>query len=341
MLTEGATMASPAFWCAEYLPDSPSTSKDLSDDGSNVAPRSTDSRKSSSRKRPFSALVENLKPETFKDGPEVKRRFMETALNESNTPFVVVDFDRAIQADNRVLNGLLAMERTMFIDASSMKKLQGDHILKQRRNIVRLLADICEKEEADKSVLPLAVQTMDRVLSIQKIPSDRDLAYVGMASLLLASKMKACKPLSTQQLKYHTVFDANYVKKWEKLIVPRLEWNLSTPTALEFFDHLLARAPDLNPLREDFFQCLECVQEVYQLAALPPSHQMAVVLFFLADIHNISLVQERIYEDFRLDECVINKEVKVIGQNIHIALTPPSSSSSSPGGMNTPGLKCY
>ncbi|KAI1720346.1 G1/S-specific cyclin-D1 [Ditylenchus destructor] len=178
-------------------------------------------------------------------------------LNVAQRLWVASDVDKTVHLDSRTLTALLRAEQYTLPNADHYKSLQREINENVRRSAVVFISDICNRENADLVVFPLAVSYIDRVLSVQFVPRHNLLALAN-ACLLLASKMKAPRPLTPQQIVEHT---DNWVTQdelldWELFIVNKLGWQLSTATAYEFFDQLMVRAPILETLRESFAQTL-------------------------------------------------------------------------------------
>ncbi|CAD5210968.1 unnamed protein product [Bursaphelenchus okinawaensis] len=334
MLTESATMGMDGFWCSEYLLDSPSTSKD-SGNGSCAAPSTTSSRTSSSRKRPLSAVLEN-KFSLSKEGPLPKRLHSETKLETVNLEYVVVDFDRALQSNLSLVKKLLNRQKNVDINIYKMQHLQKEGcIIKERCLVTHMMSRICNKHKADLAVFPLAVQILDRFLSVQMVPQ-RCRMYVGLAALLLASKMKSTRPLTTEILAQERTYNTVTIQKWEKSIAAILRWDFNNPTAVDFFDCLVSQSEELADLRDDFFTVLDDLQRDLHFASLYPSEQMAIVLFYLRDMYQFELIEDNIYSHFELDADVIQANLMLLHGTMRPAPLSPTSSTYSDGCPPTP-----
>lgn len=180
-----------------------------------------------------------------------------------------VDFDLAIHFDQdfRAIRSLLQLERSIHINPHAMVKVPL--LLQNRQRLVDWMGKVCREEGADLNVFPLAVQLLDRFLCVQPTAPGQ-LQALGSGCLLLASKLKAPKPMTVHRLCYYTAdrLDPDVIRvscaramsrvsislfqHAEELVLSKLDWNLSTPTAFEFFDHVLCSEEELNSVRDEF-----------------------------------------------------------------------------------------
>uniref|UniRef100_A0A915EFG1 Cyclin-like domain-containing protein n=1 Tax=Ditylenchus dipsaci TaxID=166011 RepID=A0A915EFG1_9BILA len=252
-----------------------------------------------------------------------KRRLaVDQQLNVAQRLWVSADVDKAVHLDGRALASLLRAERYVLPSAEHFRALQTEINEHARRSAIVCINDICTRENCDLVVFPLAVSFIDRVLSVQFVPRHNLLALAN-ACLLLASKMKAPRPLTAHQIVEHTDkwVPLEELLDWELLIVNKLGWQLSTATAFEFFDQLMVRAPILETLREQFANTLNVMLKDLKLATLAPSKQAASVLLYVADESNrrhlISESEETIRRCFHVD---VNSIRSLYSTDIRFAL---------------------
>jgi cyclin D2 len=62
---------------------------------------------------------------------------------------------------------------------------------------------VCDEESCDYGIFPLAVTYLNRVLFLERIPTE-SLQAVACACLFIASKMKAPTPITAKQLSHYT-----------------------------------------------------------------------------------------------------------------------------------------
>ncbi|KAJ8675600.1 hypothetical protein QAD02_011386, partial [Eretmocerus hayati] len=103
---------------------------------------------------------------------------------------------------------------------------------------------VCEEQKCQEEVFPLSMNYMDRFLSICPIRKSQ-LQLLGTACLLLASKLREPRPLSTDVLVFYTDNSITHddLWRWEQLVVSKLKWDLSAVTPGDFLLYILARLP--------------------------------------------------------------------------------------------------
>lgn len=153
-------------------------------------------------------------------------------------------FDPRLLRDSRVLENLLKTEELYTINSSYFQCVQNDITPDMRKIIVEWMLEICEIHKCTEEIFSLAVNYLDRVLSV--VPLSRNqLQLVACVCLLLASKIREPTPLSTRLLSLYTDHSVRIeeIPRWELLIAAKLKWNLGAVTAGDFLSHLLDSIP--------------------------------------------------------------------------------------------------
>ncbi|CAH0669072.1 unnamed protein product [Spodoptera exigua] len=159
--------------------------------------------------------------------------------------------DRALDRDPRLLLNLLALERAHALHTDYFQNVQIDIQPFMRKVVTTWMLEVCEEQQCEEQVFPLAVSYMDRFLS-QRAISRQQLQLLAVTAMLVASKFRQCHPLSVDLLCAYTdntVFPQE-VREWEVMLLQRLNWQLSIATAFDFVEPFLARVPwgRTNPL---------------------------------------------------------------------------------------------
>uniref|UniRef100_A0A2A4JCL4 Uncharacterized protein n=1 Tax=Heliothis virescens TaxID=7102 RepID=A0A2A4JCL4_HELVI len=159
--------------------------------------------------------------------------------------------DRALDRDPRLLLNLLALERAHALHTDYFQNVQIDIQPFMRKVVTTWMLEVCEEQQCEEQVFPLAVSYMDRFLA-QRAISRQQLQLLAVTAMLLASKFRQCHPLSVDLLCAYTdnTVYPHEVRQWEVMLLQRLNWQLSIATAFDFVEPFLARVPwgRANPL---------------------------------------------------------------------------------------------
>ncbi|CAJ0607778.1 unnamed protein product [Cylicocyclus nassatus] len=300
MMTNAADELASSLRCAEFLADSPSTSTLLhhhQHQQTRVGPITTNNvnqRRLSSHGQP--GVISRKRPST-----------VDLRLNTAQHPSVPSCHDRSIHFDERVLENLLIAEENLKSNHLYFTAVQ-EHIEPiHREQAVEWIYDVAKEEKCDADVFPLAVSLIDRFLSLQNI-FRQDIQVLAGVCLFIASKVKAPQPMNAARVSYYTADSVKVhdVLSWELLVLAHLNWEITSPTGFDFFDHLSARLPSLQTLRPAFTSILHKIQRCHKLATLFPSIQCCLALMFAA---------ER-YADARLRADTEN----IIGSTFHLQM---------------------
>ncbi|KAI2665558.1 G1/S-specific cyclin-D2 [Labeo rohita] len=111
--------------------------------------------------------------------------------------------DPNIFCDERVLQSLLTVEDRYVPQGPYFKCVQKDIQPFMRRMVATWMLEVCEEEKCEEDVFPLAMNYLDRFLAA--VPTRKCyLQLLGAVCLFLASKLKACQPLSARKLCMYT-----------------------------------------------------------------------------------------------------------------------------------------
>ncbi|VDM69739.1 unnamed protein product, partial [Strongylus vulgaris] len=182
-------------------------------------------------------------------------------LNTAQHPSVPSCHDRSIHFDERVLENLLIAEENLKSNHLYFTAVQ-EHIEPiHREQAVEWIYDVAKEEKCDADVFPLAVSLIDRFLSLQNI-FRQDIQVLAGVCLFIASKVKAPQPMNAARVAYYTADSVKVhdVLSWELLVLAHLNWEITSPTGFDFFDHLSARLPSLQTLRPAFTSILHRIQ---------------------------------------------------------------------------------
>uniref|UniRef100_T1JB92 Uncharacterized protein n=1 Tax=Strigamia maritima TaxID=126957 RepID=T1JB92_STRMM len=155
--------------------------------------------------------------------------------------------DPVLLGDERILQNLLHCEDKYAIRYMYFKCVQKDIKEYMRKMVAMWMLEICEEQRCQSEVFPLAMNYMDRFLSVVGLQKSQ-LQLLGAVCLFLSSKLKETRPLSAEQLCMYTdnSISLSELQAWELLVLNKLKWDLSAITAYDFLDHILLRMPHIK-----------------------------------------------------------------------------------------------
>jgi hypothetical protein len=167
-------------------------------------------------------------------GPEV-----ELCRRATNDPRLLSD---------RVMANVLAMDDKHLPVPNYMDNLQTDLKPYMRRMVTVWMSDVCIEQKCEEGTFPLAVNYIDRVLSVRAIKKSQ-FQLLASACMFIASKFKDTIPLTSNSLVVYTDFSISVEEllEWELLVLQMLKWDVHSMTPYDFLDQLLHRLP-LSPV---------------------------------------------------------------------------------------------
>ncbi|XP_069763851.1 G1/S-specific cyclin-D1-like [Narcine bancroftii] len=141
---------------------------------------------------------------------------------------------------NRVLSALLETEEKYLPCWRAMEKVQKEIRPHMRSRLAGWMLEVCEEEGCEKEVFPLAMNYLDRFLSLMPLEKSR-FQLLGSACLFLASKLRQTHPLCAETLCAYTIHSIRpeELTAMELLLLDKLQWDIAAPTPQEFVEHLL------------------------------------------------------------------------------------------------------
>lgn len=150
--------------------------------------------------------------------------------------------DPVLINDNRVLQNLLALEDRYQPNPAYFKCVQTDIKRYMRKMVAQWMLEVCDEQRCEEEVFPLAMNYLDRFLSVIDTPRTR-LQLLGAACMFIASKLKETCPISAEKLVIYTdhSITLEMLKDMESLVLSKLKWDLSAVIPQDFLEQILSR----------------------------------------------------------------------------------------------------
>ena len=175
---------------------------------------------------------ENFSPEIYSEG--------------NTTNCVVAHNDRVLVNDIRVLENLLLSEDNVKI--TDYCRTTQTYIKPHMRKIVTdWMLEVCEDQQCQSEVFFLAVNYLDRFLSLVNIKKTQ-FQLVASVCILLASKFYEVVPMVSAKLVSYTdnSVSVGELREWEIFVLSVLQWELSAATAHSFIQHFCNKINNNN-----------------------------------------------------------------------------------------------
>uniref|UniRef100_A0A158Q930 Cyclin N-terminal domain-containing protein n=1 Tax=Elaeophora elaphi TaxID=1147741 RepID=A0A158Q930_9BILA len=184
--------------------------------------------------------------------PVNRKRSTTDRLNVAQWPSVLPLADKTVHCDDRCLESMFKAQSMKPMHGNCFLSVQMDVTAYHRQQVVEWIYDVCKEEYCEPDVFLLAVSLVDRFLSVQSFHRNNLQALAG-ACLFVSSKVKAPQPLNAERIAYYTdgAVRMDQILQGELLVLNKLNWDVSTSTALDFLDQVAARYSHLHPLSED------------------------------------------------------------------------------------------
>ena len=145
--------------------------------------------------------------------------------------------DRVLTKDSRVFENLLNLEKVKKV-TDYCESIQTEIAPHMRKIVTDWMLEVCEDQHCQPEVFFLAVNYLDRFLSLVNIKKSQ-FQLLASVCILLSSKFSQVVPVTTDQIVIYTDSSVSVedVRKWEIFVLEVLQWELSTATANSFLQH--------------------------------------------------------------------------------------------------------
>ena len=145
--------------------------------------------------------------------------------------------DQVLLTDKRVMDNMLAEESSHTV-RDYCDNIQTEVAPHMRKIVTDWMLEVCEDQHCQSEVFFLAVNYLDRFLSLVNIKKTQ-FQLVASVCILLASKFSQVVPISSEQLVIYTdsSVSVEQLRHWEIEVLNVLQWELGASTAHSFLQH--------------------------------------------------------------------------------------------------------
>lgn len=148
--------------------------------------------------------------------------------------------DFKILNDDRLLKNLLDLEDYYRVQSNYFQHIQTEIKPWMRKMLATWMLDVCKNQSREEDVFVLAMNILDRFLSIQQI-GKRHLQLLGTVCMFIAAKLRSAIQFNAETL---VIYTANSITieellNWEQFVLHKLKWDICAVTPTDFLPHLL------------------------------------------------------------------------------------------------------
>nr|ACO12628.1 G1/S-specific cyclin-D2 [Lepeophtheirus salmonis] len=204
----------------------------------------------------------------------------ETVSSSFDVPLTVRAEPDPAFLKKRILHNLLSNEKDFLpIHKDFLKEVQRGCITDEHRRILgEWMRDVVFEVGSGPDTFCLAMNLLDRFLSLVPLGSPSQLQLLGTVTLLVASKLRDSESIPGRSLIIYTdhSITSKEIKDWEWLLLQKLGWEINGVTPFDYLDHLLPRLSfpsslDMKEFRKFAETILVLVANEYAFTSLPPS----------------------------------------------------------------------
>ena len=202
--------------------------------------------------------------------------------------FVLSHVDKDLITDKRVLENMLSLETGYQVSDYCMD-IQTEIAPHMRKIVTDWMLEVCEDQQCQPEVFFLAVNYLDRFLSLVNIKKNQ-FQLLASVCILLASKFSQAIPVTQEQIIIYTdnFITLGQLSRWEIKVLDVLEWELATPTLFDFLNVILNNV-QLGEENELFTVAMALATETtcnYLFTMYRPSLLAAAITILLLKIFN-------------------------------------------------------
>jgi len=145
--------------------------------------------------------------------------------------------DTVLVKDRRVVDNMLSVEKNFSV-VDYCERIQTEIAPHMRKIVTDWMLEVCQDQQCQPEVFFLAVNYLDRFLSLVNIKKNQ-FQLLASVCILLASKFSQVVPITSEQLVVYSDHSVSVeqLRMWELEVLNVLQWEISASTAHSFLDH--------------------------------------------------------------------------------------------------------
>jgi len=182
--------------------------------------------------------------------------------------------DYKLLNDSRLVKNLLDLEDYYRIQANYFQHVQTEIKPWMRKMLATWMLDVCKNQSREEDVFVLAMNILDRFLSVQQI-GKRHLQLLGTVCMFIAAKLRSAVQFSAQTL---VIYTANSITieellNWEQFVLHKLKWDICAVTPNDFLPHLLKKFDMMENqiIRKTFSKFVALCATDFRFSMIPSS----------------------------------------------------------------------
>ncbi len=243
--------------------------------------------------------------------------------------------------DERTLKNLLHLEDYYRVQSNYFAYVQTEIKPWMRKMLSSWMLEVCKNQSREDDVFVLAMNILDRFLSVQPI-GKRHLQLLGTVCMFIAAKLRSAVQFNAETL---VIYTANSITieellNWEQFVLQKLRWDICAVTPYDFLPYLLNKLnlithKNIGNIRQYLSSFISACATEFKFSILPSSMIASGCLFAtIKSLNTLTPFQcEQILEDIHsitgidlecLRECIEQIE-ELIETNLKIKFKSSSN----------------
>ena len=246
---------------------------------------------------------------------KIKSKSIETQFDENDEVNLVeqskyfklnkAPVDINLLNDERTLKNLLHLEDFYRVQSNYFSYVQTEIKPWMRKMLATWMLEVCKNQSREDDVFVLAMNILDRFLSVQPI-GKRHLQLLGTVCMFIAAKLRSAVQFNAETL---VIYTANSITieellNWEQFVLQKLRWDICSVTPYDFLPYLLNKLnlithKNINNIRQYLSSFISACATEFKFSMLPSSMIASGCLFAtIKSLNTLSPFQcEQILED--------------------------------------------